>query len=146
MTLIHERRGETVWKIRMGSTLRSHESRKRCKKHPYRRFAPPTGRRPDPSTYFPNSFGRGILGSSYPVRCIGIQHVATVWPIPPPGSSNPKPNILWWWIDIHLCLQTNVCFTHRCLTLNSGNALSGRCYWPRVEPRFRASPLTGRVS
>ena len=31
---------ETVWKMRMGPTPRSHESEKRGEKHPYRRFAP----------------------------------------------------------------------------------------------------------
>jgi hypothetical protein len=55
---------ETVWKIRMGFTLGPHESAKRGEKHPYRCFALPKTRVSNPSNYFPNSFRRGILGSS----------------------------------------------------------------------------------
>jgi hypothetical protein len=51
--------GETVWKIRMGSIPRSHESEKGGEKHPYRRFAPLKARDTDPSSYFPNSFWKG---------------------------------------------------------------------------------------
>jgi hypothetical protein len=55
---------ETVWKIRMGSALRSQESQKPGERHPYRRLVLPKARDPSPSSYFPNSFGSGILGSS----------------------------------------------------------------------------------
>jgi hypothetical protein len=63
-------REETVWKIRMGSALRSQESQKPGERHPYRRLVLPKARDPSPSSYFPNSFGREILGSSYAVSCI----------------------------------------------------------------------------
>ena len=47
---------ETVWKIRMGPTLRFHELEEGSQKHPYPRFALPKTRDPDLSSYFPNSF------------------------------------------------------------------------------------------
>src|SRR5215217_2577606 len=56
--------GETVWKIQMSSILGSQESAKRGEKRPYRRFTLPKTRDPNPSSDFPNSFERGILGSS----------------------------------------------------------------------------------
>ena len=54
---------ETVWKIRMASTLGIQEPVKRGEKHPYCRKAAPTTRDLDPSSYFPNSFRRLILGN-----------------------------------------------------------------------------------
>jgi len=47
----------------MGSTLGSQESAKLGEKRPYRRFGLPKTRDLDPSSDFPNSFGREILGS-----------------------------------------------------------------------------------
>jgi hypothetical protein len=51
---------ETVWKIRMGPTLRFHELEEGSQKHPYPRFALPKTRDPDPSSYFPNGFSRKV--------------------------------------------------------------------------------------
>src|SRR5215212_11854232 len=47
----------------MGSTLRSHGSEKGGASRPYRCFALPITHHPDPSSYFPNSLRRRILGS-----------------------------------------------------------------------------------
>jgi hypothetical protein len=52
---------ETVWKIRMGSALRSHESKKRGERHPYRRLVLPKAHDPSPSSYFPNSFSTSLV-------------------------------------------------------------------------------------
>jgi hypothetical protein len=48
----------------MGFTVGAYESVKRGEKRSYRRFALPIPRDPDPSSYFPNSFLWGLLGSS----------------------------------------------------------------------------------
>src|SRR5215216_2879582 len=55
---------ETVWKIRMGFTMGSDETLKRGQKPSYCRFCATKTRYLDPSSYFPNSFRRGILGNS----------------------------------------------------------------------------------
>jgi hypothetical protein len=47
----------------MDSTLRSHESEKEGEKHPYRRFALPKTRNPEPSSYFPNSFSLTLVNN-----------------------------------------------------------------------------------
>src|SRR5215208_5743291 len=47
---------ETVWKIRMRSTLWSHESADQGERDSFCRFALPKIRDPDPFSYFPNSF------------------------------------------------------------------------------------------
>jgi hypothetical protein len=49
---------ETVWKIRMGLTLGSHETVKRGEKPPYCRFCATKTHDLNPSSYFPNSFSR----------------------------------------------------------------------------------------
>jgi hypothetical protein len=47
----------------MSFALRSRESEKGGEKHPYRRLALPKTRNPHSSSYFPNSFGRSVLGN-----------------------------------------------------------------------------------
>src|ERR687890_2111883 len=54
---------ETVWKIRMRSTLWSHESADQGERDTFCRFALPNIRDPDPFSYFPNSFRRSIPGN-----------------------------------------------------------------------------------
>src|SRR5215204_1575585 len=63
-------RGETVWKRRIGSILRSHEPAKRGAEHSFRRLALPKNVRSNPSSYFPDSLGRRILRSSFAEECI----------------------------------------------------------------------------
>src|SRR5215204_3676209 len=48
----------------MGSTLGFQESVKRGEKRPCCHFVPPITRDLDPSSYFPNSFRRDVLGNS----------------------------------------------------------------------------------
>jgi hypothetical protein len=63
---------ETVWKIRMGSALRSQESEKPGERHPYRRLVLPKARDPSPSSYFPNSFSTKFVnkGKRKPGPCL----------------------------------------------------------------------------
>jgi hypothetical protein len=51
---------ETVWKLRMGFTMGSHESARRGEKRPYGHFALPKTCDPDPSSYLPSSFSRDM--------------------------------------------------------------------------------------
>jgi hypothetical protein len=47
----------------MGLTLEAHEPEKRVEKCPYRHVVLPKTRDLDPSSYFPSSFGWGVLRS-----------------------------------------------------------------------------------
>src|SRR5215212_10541340 len=67
----------------MGSASGSHESVKRGQKRPYCRFATPKTCDLDPSSYLPNSFRRGILGSSYTGSCIARSRRARIAAVDP---------------------------------------------------------------
>jgi hypothetical protein len=54
----------------MNFTLGSHKTVKRGKEPLIAAFVPPKTRDLDPSSYFPNSFRRGILGNPHSPGCI----------------------------------------------------------------------------
>src|SRR5215218_10415475 len=62
--LFTEVRGETVWKSGIGPEWGSESGQEEWKESPFGCILSPQRRAPDALGYFPNSFGRGILGSS----------------------------------------------------------------------------------
>src|SRR5215213_9375622 len=56
-----EVRGETVWKLRVGSIMGSHESAERRKGAPFWTLRATKNARPDPYSHFPDSHWRNCL-------------------------------------------------------------------------------------
>src|SRR5215218_5504814 len=61
---------ETVWKSGIGPEWGSESGQEEWKESPFGCILSPQRRAPDALGYFPNSFGIGILRSSYPRSCI----------------------------------------------------------------------------
>jgi hypothetical protein len=70
LPLFTEVRGETVWKSGIGPEWGSESGQEEWKESPFGCILSPQRRAPDALGYFPNSFWRGILGSSLAGSCI----------------------------------------------------------------------------
>src|SRR5215212_3698733 len=95
-------RGETVWKIAEGISLRLSGDKRRPNRDSFdpcwSLSEPPFGTYPE----FPNSFGREILRSSNPASCITSPLCGWRMGDPLARAPNPQPYMLWCCIFMHL--------------------------------------------